>query len=154
VRARTIQREIAVPRVRRKRQRLGPNGSIESDLAVNVRDGSVRPRAGSLPIESYGLSGGDTSGLVHVACPRLDRLCTISAQLFAEHQVTTGSHPSYRHEEPASPNTCITLLTGGLLVRIQPEESSLQSRTAIAILHNLADELYGSEPDGCARFSA
>ena len=57
-----------------------------------------------------------------VACSRLDELCTISAQLFAEHQVTTGSHPSYRHEEPASPNTCITLLTGGLLVRIQPEE--------------------------------
>jgi hypothetical protein len=49
-------------------------------------------------------------------------LCTISAQLFAEHQVATGSHPSYRHEEPASPNTCVTLLTGGLLVRIQPEE--------------------------------
>src|SRR2546428_8578147 len=49
------------------------------------------------------------------------QLCTISAQLFAEHQVAAGSHPSYRHEEPASPNTCITLLTGGLLVRIQPE---------------------------------
>jgi hypothetical protein len=52
-------------------------------------------------------------------------LCTISTQLFAEHQVTTGSHPSYRHEEIASPNTRITLLTGGLLVRIQPEEPIL-----------------------------
>jgi nitrite reductase/ring-hydroxylating ferredoxin subunit len=27
------------------------------------------------------------------------------------------------------------------------------SLTAIAILHNFGDELYGSEPDGCARFS-
>jgi hypothetical protein len=27
---------IVIPRVRRKRQRLGPNGSIESDPAVNV----------------------------------------------------------------------------------------------------------------------
>ena len=41
---------IAIPRVRRKRQRLGPNGSIESDPAVNVRARRVRPRAGSLPI--------------------------------------------------------------------------------------------------------
>ena len=47
---------IAIPRVRRKRQRLGPNGSIESDPAVNVRARRVRPRAGSLPIESYRLS--------------------------------------------------------------------------------------------------
>ena len=46
------------------------------------------------------------------------------------------------------------LSTGGLLVRIQPEEPSFQSLTAIAILHNFADELYGSEPDGCARFSS
>jgi hypothetical protein len=51
-----------------------------------------------------------------------NRHCTISEQLFAEHHVSAGSHPSYRHEEPASPTTCITLLTGGLLVRIQPEE--------------------------------
>jgi hypothetical protein len=51
-------------------------------------------------------------------------LCTISAQLFAEHRVTAGSQPSYRHEEPASPNTSITLLTGGLLVRIQPEAAA------------------------------
>src|SRR5262249_32608341 len=32
-----------------------------------------------------------------------------SAQYFADHRVTTGSHPSYRHEEPASPNTCVKL---------------------------------------------
>ena len=32
----------------------------------------------------------------------------------SEHQITPGSHPSYRHEEPASPTTCVTLLTGGL----------------------------------------
>jgi hypothetical protein len=56
-----------------------------------------------------------------------DLLCTVSAQLFAEHQVPTGSHPSYWHEEPASPTTCITLLTGGLLVRIQPEDTGQPS---------------------------
>jgi hypothetical protein len=27
-------------------------------------------------------------------------------------------------------------------------------RLAIAILHNFADELYSSEPDGCPRFSS
>src|SRR5437870_8895564 len=47
---------------------------------------------------------------------------TISGQFFAEQHAIPGSHPSYRHEEPASPKTCITLLTGGLLVRVQPEE--------------------------------
>ena len=47
-----------------------------------------------------------------------------------------------------------SLLTGGLLVRIQPEEPSFQRLTAILILHNFADEVYGSEPDGCARFSS
>src|SRR5438552_1124931 len=46
----------------------------------------------------------------------------MSGQFFAEHHETSGFHPSYRHEEPASPTTCVTLLTGGLLVRIQPEE--------------------------------
>jgi hypothetical protein len=35
---------------------------------------------------------------------------------FAEHRIPTGSHPSYRHEEPASPTTSVNLLTGGLLV--------------------------------------
>jgi hypothetical protein len=30
--------------------------------------------------------------------------------------------------EPASPNTCITLLTGGLLVRVQPEEPTFPGR--------------------------
>jgi hypothetical protein len=29
-----------------------------------------------------------------------------------------------------------------------------QALTAVAILHNFADELYGSEPDGCTRFSS
>src|SRR2546422_2885438 len=53
---------------------------------------------------------------------RLKDVWTISEQFFAEHRRSTGSHPSYRHEEPASPTTCIALLTGGLLVRIQPEE--------------------------------
>jgi hypothetical protein len=53
---------IVEGRVRRKRQRLGPNGSIESDPAVNVRAPGVRPRAGSLPIESYRLSGVTTKG--------------------------------------------------------------------------------------------
>src|SRR5438093_12837738 len=47
---------------------------------------------------------------------------TISGQFFAEQHAIPGSHPSYRHEEPASPTTCVTLLTGGLLVRVQPEE--------------------------------
>src|SRR5438094_8115785 len=47
---------------------------------------------------------------------------TISGQFFAEQHAIPGSHPSYQHEEPASPNTCVTLLTGGLLVRVQPEE--------------------------------
>ena len=40
----------------------------------------------------------------------------ISGQFFAEHQLTPGFHPSYRHEEPASTTTCVTLLTGGLLI--------------------------------------
>ena len=44
---------IAIPRARRKRQRLGPNGSIESDPAVLIRPRGVRHRAGSLPIESH-----------------------------------------------------------------------------------------------------
>jgi hypothetical protein len=35
-----------------------------------------------------------------------------------------------------------------------PGSQSFQSLTAIAILHNFADEVYGSEPDGCARFFA
>jgi hypothetical protein len=30
---------------------------------------------------------------------------------------------------------------------------SFQSLTAIVILHNFADELYTSEPDGCARLA-
>ena len=34
---------------------------------------------------------------------------TISGQFFAEQHAIPGSHPSYRHEEPASPNTCVTL---------------------------------------------
>ena len=50
----------------------------------------------------------------------LNNLWTIL--FFAEYRITPGSHPSYRHEEPASPTTYVTLLTGGLLVRIQPEE--------------------------------
>jgi len=52
---------------------------------------------------------------------------TISEQFFAEHPVSAGSNPSYRHEEPASPTTWVTLLTGGLLVRVQPEEPNPQS---------------------------
>ena len=43
-------------RVRRTRQRLGPNGSIESDPAIEPRARRVRSCAGSLPIESYRLS--------------------------------------------------------------------------------------------------
>ena len=35
------------------------------------------------------------------------------------------SCPSYRHEEPASPDICIDLLTGGFLVRVQAEEPYL-----------------------------
>jgi len=38
-------------------------------------------------------------------------------------QVDDG-HLSYGHEGPARPTTGVTLLTGGLLVRIQPEEHS------------------------------
>jgi hypothetical protein len=78
---------------------------------------------------------------------------SISEQFFAEHHATPGSHPSYRHEEPASPNTCVTLLTGGFLVRIQAEEPSFQELSAIGFLHNSPDEMYGSRPDGCERFS-
>src|SRR5262245_17792611 len=33
-----------------------------------------------------------------------------------------GIPPELPAREPASPNTCVTLLTGGLLVRVQPEE--------------------------------
>jgi hypothetical protein len=41
-----------------------------------------------------------------------------------------------------------------LLVRIRLRSQSFQRLTAILILHNFADEVYGSEPDGCARFSS
>src|SRR5882672_5182115 len=46
----------------------------------------------------------------------------MSEQFGPEYPISAGSHPSYRHGEPPSPTTCVTLLTGGLLVRIQPEE--------------------------------
>jgi hypothetical protein len=39
------------------------------------------------------------------------RSSAISAQFFGEQHGTPGCHPSDRHEAPASPNTCITLLT-------------------------------------------
>src|SRR3982751_949420 len=42
----------------------------------------------------------------------------------------TPSCPSYRHEAPASPVTCINLLTGALLVRVQPEEPNSWPFTA------------------------
>jgi hypothetical protein len=44
------------------------------------------------------------------------------------------------------------LLTGGFLVRIQAEEPSFQSLSAIGFLHHSPDEMYGSRPDGCERF--
>jgi hypothetical protein len=69
-----------------------------------------------------GSSAGALSAGLSADSMNITSFCTISAQFFAEHQVTAGSHPSYGHEEPASPNICIALLTGGLLVRIQPEE--------------------------------
>src|ERR1700686_2374544 len=56
----------------------------------------------------------------------------MSGQFSHEHQVTGGSHPSYRYEEPPSPKTEIKLLTGGLLVRIQPEEPFFQQLTVSA----------------------
>src|SRR5262249_7257637 len=75
------------------------------------------------------------SGFKMIASGPGGLLCTISAQFFAEHQVTARSHPSYRHEEPASPNTWIRLLTGGLLVRVQPEEPfPHQQLTVISVM--------------------
>ena len=59
------------------------------------------------------------------------RTVTISEQFIPEHHATAGSHPSYRHEEPASPNTCMNLLTGGFLVRVQAEEPNLQSHQSV-----------------------
>src|ERR1700680_4187646 len=50
---------IAGPRARRKRQRLRPNGSIESDPAVDLCARPLHPCAGSLPIESYRVAGLD-----------------------------------------------------------------------------------------------
>ena len=47
---------IVIPRVRRNRQRLRPNDSIESDPAIDPRAPCMRSRAGSLPIESYRFS--------------------------------------------------------------------------------------------------
>jgi hypothetical protein len=44
---------IAIRRVRRKRQRLRSNGSIESDPAVSISAQRAHTCAGSLPIESY-----------------------------------------------------------------------------------------------------
>ena len=60
---------IAVPRVPRKRQRLGPNGSLESDPAVYIGDEDVRPHAASFPIESYRWSGTNVANE-----PRDDRI--------------------------------------------------------------------------------
>ena len=42
-----------------------------------------------------------------VACRAMPRVIRALAQSLTEHRVTTGSHPSYRHEEPTSPTTCI-----------------------------------------------
>ena len=42
--------------------------------------------------------------------------------LLPNSRLSAGFRPSYRHEEPTSPNACMNLLTGGLLVRVQPEE--------------------------------
>jgi hypothetical protein len=42
----------------------------------------------------------------------------MSGQFLTEHRVLAGSHPNYRHDDPAYPTTWVTLLTGGLLVRI------------------------------------
>ncbi len=63
-------------------------------------------------------------------------LCTISAQLFAEHQVTTGSHPSYRHEEPASPTTCITLF---LLIRLFQQSVECATRIRALVCSDPSD---------------
>ena len=60
---------------------------------------------------------------------------------------TAGSHPSYRHEEPASPNTCINLLTGGFLVRVQAEEPFHQQLTAIESVNNFARLSIRLQPD-------
>src|SRR5216683_1138534 len=79
------------------------------------------PRLGAAAI----LSNLDSSDIKSVPTCYADRESvdfSISEQFFAQHQASPDSHPSYRHEEPASPTTSITLLTGGLLVRIQPEE--------------------------------
>jgi len=57
-------------------------------------------------------------------------------QFSAEHHVVPGSHPSYRDEEPPSPRTHVTLLTGGLLVRAQPEEPIVSM--GYGVLRNLA----------------
>ncbi len=49
----------------------------------------------------------------HVMSPRKNApvkdVWTISGQFFAEQHEIPGPHPSYRHEEPAYPNTCVTL---------------------------------------------
>jgi hypothetical protein len=39
--------------------------------------------------------------------------------------------PELPAREPASRDTCVTLLTGGLLVRIQPEEPLPRSRSVV-----------------------
>src|SRR5882762_3276891 len=43
------------------------------------------------------------------------------------------------------------LLTGGLLVRVQPEEPPFQQLTAIEILNNLSHEPSGSKPECTGR---
>jgi hypothetical protein len=65
---------VLVPRVRRKRQRLRPNGSIESDPTVNVRPRSVRPRAGLLPNSTALDWSRVTIGLYRVTLDRLGDL--------------------------------------------------------------------------------
>jgi hypothetical protein len=62
-------------------------------------------------------------------------------------QASTGSHPRCRDEEAASPTTCITLLTGGLLSWrvvalaeagcIQPEEPTLSMSCAEPLMPTL-----------------
>ena len=71
--------------------------SAEFEWAREDREGWLRTL--SVVRQQVGYYVGSSAGALPVGLPanssmNITPLCTISAQLFAEHQVTAGSHPS------------------------------------------------------------
>ena len=117
-------------RVRRTRQRLRANGSIESDPAIEPRAERVRSRAGSLPIESYRYP------------LRIRSRHGISSIIAATYRASHCWHPPRPHE--------ITGLigAGGMGEVFQAQDTKLKRRVAIKVL----PEAFAANPDRVARF--